>query len=35
MAIDGYKVKHRRRYVTFEEMLTVIRELGYERPPAG
>ncbi len=35
MAIDGYKVKHRRRYVTFEEMLKVIHDLGYERPQAG
>lgn len=32
MAIDGYKAKHRRRYVTFEEMLNVIQELGYKRP---
>lgn len=32
LAIDGYKAKHRRRYVTFEEMLSVIHELGYQRP---
>lgn len=30
-AIDSYKVRHRRRYITFEEMLTVIKELGYSR----
>ena len=31
LAIDGYKAKHRRRYITFEEMLTVIHQLGYQR----
>lgn len=30
-AIDGYKVQHRRRYVTYEEMLQVIQSLGYHR----
>jgi hypothetical protein len=30
-AIDGYKVQHRRRFVTFEEMLAVIKSLGYAR----
>lgn len=30
-AIDGYKVQHRRRFVTFEEMLSVIKSLGYTR----
>ena len=30
-AIDEYKLRHRRRFITFEEMLTVIRELGYEK----
>lgn len=30
-AIDGYKVQHRRRFVTFEEMLSVIKSLGYSR----
>jgi hypothetical protein len=30
-AIDGYKVQHRRRFVTFEEMLGVIKALGYHR----
>lgn len=30
-AIDAYKVKNRRRYVTFEEMLQVIHSLGYSK----
>jgi hypothetical protein len=30
-AIDGYKVQHRRRFITFEEMLAVIKSLGYQR----
>lgn len=30
-AIDGYKVQHRRRYITFEEMLRVIQSLGYSK----
>ena len=30
-AIDGYKVQHRRRFVTFEEMLAVMKSLGYSR----
>jgi hypothetical protein len=30
-AIDSYKVQHRRRFVTFEEMLAVIKSLGYTR----
>ena len=28
-AIDGYKLHHRRRFITYEEMLTVVRSLGY------
>lgn len=31
LAIDGYKLEHRRRYITFEEMLHVIRKLGYHK----
>ena len=31
MAIDQYKLRHRRRFITYEEMLTVIRSLGYSR----
>lgn len=30
-AIDEYKLRHRRRFITFEEMLKVIQSLGYER----
>lgn len=31
MAIDGYKARHRRRYINFEEMLGIVRQLGYHR----
>lgn len=31
VAIDAYKVEHRRRYITFEEMYQVIQSLGYHR----
>ena len=34
-AIDNYKMKNRRRYVTFEEMLQVIHSLGYEKQPVA
>ena len=30
-AIDQYKLIHRRRFITFEEMLSVITELGYQK----
>ena len=30
-AIDGYKLSHRRRFITYEEMLSVIKSLGYQR----
>lgn len=30
-AIDSYKIQHRRRFITFEEMLAVIKSLGYSR----
>jgi hypothetical protein len=30
-AVDQYKLVHRRRFITFEEMLGVIRSLGYQR----
>lgn len=30
-AIDNYKVDHRRRFITFDEMLVVIKSLGYQR----
>ncbi|MCL6503321.1 MAG: hypothetical protein K6T86_11590 [Pirellulales bacterium] len=28
-AIDSYKLAHRRRFITYEEMLAVIKSLGY------
>ena len=31
MAIDGYKLKNRRRFITYEEMLSVILGLGYHK----
>jgi hypothetical protein len=30
-AIDQYKLCHRRRFITFEEMLAVVKSLGYHR----
>jgi hypothetical protein len=30
-AIDGYKLRHRRRFVTYEEMLDVVVSLGYHK----
>ncbi len=30
-SIDDYKVRHRRRFITFEEMLDVITDLGYSK----
>jgi hypothetical protein len=31
MAIDQYKLRHRRRFITFEELYDVITALGYRR----
>lgn len=31
VAIDGYKLTHRRRFITYEEMLSVIKSLGYQK----
>ena len=31
IAIDGYKLRHRLRFVTYEEMLGVITSLGYHK----
>lgn len=31
IAIDEYKLRHRRRFITFEEMLAVIESLGYTK----
>jgi hypothetical protein len=30
-AIDTYKLSHRRRFINFEEMLSIIKSLGYSR----
>ncbi len=30
-AIDEYKLRHRRRFITFEEMLSVLNSLGYRK----
>jgi hypothetical protein len=30
-AIDAYKLMHRRRFITYEEMLGVVVSLGYRR----
>ena len=30
-AIDSYKLIHRRRFITYEEMLAVVKSLGYKR----
>lgn len=30
-AIDSYKLMHRRRFITYEEMLAVMKSLGYTR----
>ena len=31
LAIDSYKIQHSRRYITFEEMLGVVKQLGYSK----
>ena len=31
LAIDEYKIRHRRRFITYEEMLAVVKSLGYSR----
>lgn len=30
-AVDTYKLTHRRRFVTYEEILNVVKSLGYHR----
>ena len=30
-AIDSHKLRHRRRFITYEEMLSVVKSLGYKR----
>jgi hypothetical protein len=31
LAIDHYKLAHRRRFITYEEMLNVVKSLGYQK----
>lgn len=31
VAIDSYKLAHRRRFITYEEMLSVVTSLGYHK----
>jgi hypothetical protein len=31
LAIDGYKLMHRRRFITYDEMLGVVKSLGYKK----
>jgi hypothetical protein len=31
LAIDQYKLAHRRRFITFEEMIYVMKSLGYKK----
>ena len=30
-SIDEYKLRHRRRFITYEEMLSIITSLGYHQ----
>ena len=30
-AIDGYKLAHRRRFITYDEMINVVKSLGYHK----
>lgn len=30
-AIDQYKLQHRRRFINFEEMLSIVKTLGYSK----
>ena len=29
LAVDQYKLMHRRRFITYEEVLGIVKELGY------
>ena len=31
-AVDQYKMRHRRRFINYEEMLSIVRSLGYQKP---
>lgn len=30
-AVDSYKARHRRRFINFDELLGVVKSLGYDR----
>ena len=30
-AIDEYKLHHRRRFITYEEIMAVVKQLGYQK----
>lgn len=34
-ALDRYKLQHHRRYITCEEILSVVQQIGYRRPEQG
>lgn len=31
VAVDNYKLRHRRRFITYEELYDVMQSLGYHR----
>ena len=31
LAVDQYKLAHRRRFITYEEMLCVLKSIGYHK----
>ncbi len=31
LALDQYKLSHRRRFITYEEILGIVKSLGYHR----
>ena len=31
LAIDQYKLRHRRRFINYEEMLSIVLDLGYHK----
>jgi hypothetical protein len=31
LAIDQYKMRHRRRFINYEEMLSIVQALGYSK----
>ena len=35
IAIDKYKLENRRKFITYEEMLNVVKSLGYAKEPAA